>query len=39
MIVAGKVRVHDGNHVLARMESGQVFGEYALIDKQSDRLL
>jgi signal transduction histidine kinase len=33
MIVSGKVRVHDGNHVLARMEAGQLFGEYALIDK------
>ena len=33
MIVEGKVRVHDGNHVLARMQDGQVFGEYALIDR------
>lgn len=33
MISSGKVRIHDGNHVLARMEKGQLFGEYALIDK------
>jgi two-component system, sensor histidine kinase and response regulator len=34
-IVSGKVRVHDGNHVLARLESGQVFGEYSLIDQRT----
>jgi signal transduction histidine kinase len=33
MISSGKVRIHDGNHVLARMEKGQLFGEYALIDR------
>lgn len=33
MIVQGRVRVHDGNHVLARMQEGEVFGEYALIDR------
>jgi signal transduction histidine kinase len=32
IIADGKVRVHDGNHVLARLNAGQVFGEYALID-------
>lgn len=35
IIVSGKVRVHDGNHVLARLESGKVFGEYALIDQRT----
>jgi len=34
IIAGGKVRVHDGNHVLARLGTGQVFGEYALIDQQ-----
>ena len=34
IIAGGKVRVHDGNHVLARLEAGQVFGEYSLIDQQ-----
>lgn len=34
IIASGKVRVHDGNHVLARLEAGQVFGEYSLIDQQ-----
>jgi signal transduction histidine kinase len=32
IIADGRVRVHDGNHVLARLNPGQVFGEYALID-------
>jgi signal transduction histidine kinase len=32
VIVSGKVRIHDGHHVMARMERGEVFGEYALID-------
>jgi len=35
IIASGRVRVHDGNHVLARLETGQVFGEYALIDQQT----
>jgi len=35
IIAFGKVRVHDGNHVLARLTEGQVFGEYALIDQCS----
>lgn len=33
IIASGKVRIHDGNHVYARMEEGQLFGEYALIDQ------
>lgn len=33
MIATGKVRVHDGNHVHARMGEGHMFGEYALIDQ------
>jgi two-component system, sensor histidine kinase and response regulator len=32
VIARGSVRIHDGNHVLARMEQGGVFGEYALLD-------
>ena len=35
IIANGKVRVHDGNHVLARLVTGQVFGEYALIDQRT----
>jgi signal transduction histidine kinase len=35
IIATGKVRVHDGNHVLARLNAGQVFGEYALIDQRT----
>jgi signal transduction histidine kinase len=35
IIASGRVRVHDGSHVLARLETGQVFGEYALIDQQT----
>lgn len=35
IIADGKVRVHDGNHVLARLVAGQVFGEYALIDQRT----
>ena len=35
IIASGKVRVHDGNHVLARLQSGQVFGEYSLIDQRT----
>lgn len=35
IIASGKVRVHDGNHVLARLVAGQVFGEYALIDQRT----
>jgi signal transduction histidine kinase len=35
IIASGRVRVHDGNHVLARLGAGQVFGEYALIDQRA----
>ncbi|MBL7105919.1 MAG: cyclic nucleotide-binding domain-containing protein, partial [Bacteroidales bacterium] len=34
IIKEGSVRVHDGNHVLSRLVSGQVFGEFALFDKE-----
>lgn len=34
VIVEGEVRVHDGNHVITRLGSGDVFGEYALIDDE-----
>jgi signal transduction histidine kinase len=32
IIVSGSVRVHVGDHVLARLGPGTVFGEYALLD-------
>lgn len=32
IIKSGGVRVHDGNHVLSRLNSGEVFGEFALFD-------
>ena len=34
IIIEGSVRVHDGNHVLSRLEKGQVFGEFALFDEE-----
>ena len=35
ILVEGEVRVHDGNHVIARLSAGEVFGEYALIDQEN----
>jgi signal transduction histidine kinase len=35
IINQGSVRVHDGNHVLSRLAQGQVFGEFALFDKEA----
>ena len=35
IIVNGKVRVHDGNHVLTKLGSGSIFGEYSLIDEET----
>jgi signal transduction histidine kinase len=35
IINAGSLRVHDGNHVLSRLVEGQVFGEFALFDKET----
>ena len=35
IIVKGKVRVHDGNHVLSKLGAGDVFGEYSLIDEET----
>ena len=35
ILVKGEVRVHDGNHVLSRLKTGSVFGEYSLIDEES----
>ncbi|MCB2221412.1 MAG: HAMP domain-containing histidine kinase [Bacteroidetes bacterium] len=35
IIKSGAVRVHDGNHVLSRLAPGQVFGEFALFDKET----
>ena len=34
IIKEGSVRVHDGNHVLSRLFTGHVFGEFALFDKE-----
>jgi signal transduction histidine kinase len=35
IIKSGGVRVHNGNHVLSRLNAGQVFGEFALFDNES----
>jgi len=35
IIIDGSVRVHVGDHVLTRMNKGQVFGEYALFDSET----
>ena len=35
IIAGGSVRIHDGNHVLARMQEGDFFGEYSLIDDET----
>ena len=35
IIKSGSVRVHDGGHILSRLYPGQVFGEFALFDKES----
>ena len=35
IIAKGMVRIHDGGHVYARMETANVFGEYALIDEET----
>jgi len=32
IIIKGRVRIHDGNHVLSRLGMFDVFGEYSLID-------
>jgi len=34
IIQSGKFKVHDGNHVISRMSTGQVFGEFALFDRE-----
>jgi len=33
IITKGSVRIHDGTHVLSRLEAGNIFGEYSLIDE------
>lgn len=35
ILVEGTVRIHDGDHVLAKLDSGEVFGEYSLIDQEN----
>jgi signal transduction histidine kinase len=32
VIISGKVRIHDGSHVLSRLHANDIFGEFALID-------
>jgi PAS domain S-box-containing protein len=32
VIVSGKVKVHEANHIFSELEKGDCFGEYALID-------
>ncbi len=34
VIAEGTVKVHDGNHVHTRLNAGDVFGEYALLDEE-----
>ncbi|MDZ7742013.1 MAG: cyclic nucleotide-binding domain-containing protein [Bacteroidota bacterium] len=34
IIAEGTVKVHDGNHIHARLNAGDVFGEYALLDEE-----
>ena len=34
IIETGSVKVHDGDHVFAILEAGEVFGEYSLIDTE-----
>jgi len=34
IISEGSARVHDGNYILSRLKAGQVFGEFALFDKE-----
>lgn len=34
IIIAGKVKIHDGNHVFITLDSEQSFGEFALIDSK-----
>lgn len=34
IIAEGVVKVHDGNHIHTRLEAGEVFGEYALLDEE-----
>jgi signal transduction histidine kinase len=34
IIAQGQVKVHDGTHILTRLNAGDVFGEYALIDAE-----
>lgn len=35
ILAEGEVRVHDGNHLIARLKAGEVFGEYALLDTEN----
>ncbi|MBN1338431.1 MAG: cyclic nucleotide-binding domain-containing protein [Bacteroidales bacterium] len=35
IVKSGRLKVHDGTHVLSRLEAGQVFGEYALFDNET----
>src|SRR4029079_17191513 len=32
IIASGRVRVHDGDHIVARMEAGNFFGEISFLD-------
>lgn len=35
IIADGEVRIHDGNHVLSKLQKYNVFGEYSLIDDET----
>ncbi len=34
VIYKGKVKIHDEDHIYDHLETGDCFGEYALIDEQ-----
>lgn len=37
IIVDGAVRIHDGSYVFAVLRSGQVFGEYSILEPQTEK--
>lgn len=35
ILVKGRVKIHDGGHILTRLEPGKTFGEYSLFDEET----
>lgn len=35
IVKSGRLKIHDGTHVLSRLEEGQIFGEFALFDNET----